>query len=212
MTRIAIIRHGEAQAVHDRVIAGHRACSGLSPLGRRQAEALRDRLTATHELGDVAAMFASVLPRAIETAEIIAPALGGLTVKHDCGLCEVHPGDELDGMDLDEFEATHGSQPPASVFHSWGPGSESWAEFVARTGRGLLEVASAHRGQTVVIAAHGGVVDASFRVFGGLPIQRRMTYYTVNTSITEWQEQDDGDWLLLRYNDAAHLSVPEPVL
>ncbi|MGH2686993.1 MAG: histidine phosphatase family protein, partial [Actinomycetota bacterium] len=44
------MRHGESQAQVDDLIAGHTTCRGLSALGRRQAEALRDRLAATSEL------------------------------------------------------------------------------------------------------------------------------------------------------------------
>jgi broad specificity phosphatase PhoE len=56
-------------------------------------------LSATGELGRVDALLASILPRAVETAELIAPALGldPDSVDQDCDLCELHPG-ECDGM------------------------------------------------------------------------------------------------------------------
>ena len=50
-------------------------CTGLTERGGAQAEALRDRLVATGELAGADALYASVLPRAIETAEMLAPAL-----------------------------------------------------------------------------------------------------------------------------------------
>ena len=43
-TRLILIRHGESRTTVDRVIGGPRTCSGLSDLGRRQTERLRDRL------------------------------------------------------------------------------------------------------------------------------------------------------------------------
>jgi broad specificity phosphatase PhoE len=213
-TRVVIVRHGEAQSYVDGVIGGHRGCRGLSALGRRQVMALRDRLAATGELGPVAALYSSVLPRAVETAEILAGAFGDrgdgdgggvVAVSQSCSLCEVHPGDELDGMLVSDFRSAHGSAEPVSPFDRWGPGAESWAEFVVRVGAGLLELARAHAGSTVVVAAHGGVVDASFRVFGDVPIQRRMTHFTSNASLTEWVDVD-GEWLLARYNDASHVA------
>jgi broad specificity phosphatase PhoE len=97
-----LVRHGESMAMVDSVVGGHEGCRGLSDLGRRQVEALRDRLAATGELR-ADALYASVLPRAIETAEILAPALGGLDVRQDCDLCEQHPG-EGDGLTWAEFE------------------------------------------------------------------------------------------------------------
>ena len=55
-----------------------------------------------HRVGDVFdALVASTMPRARETAEIIAPALHDLAVMQDEGLCERHPG-EADGMSWDD--------------------------------------------------------------------------------------------------------------
>ena len=73
--RLILIRHGEAHAGFTGPIAGPRGCAGLTDLGRRQARALRDHLAATGRVrADV--LISSVLPRAIETAQIIAPGLG----------------------------------------------------------------------------------------------------------------------------------------
>src|SRR2546423_14458987 len=99
-TRIVIVRHGESQCTVDGVIGGDRGCTGLSEAGRKQARLLRDRLLRTGELADTDVVLTSVLPRAIETAEVIAPGLGraaSLPAKQDCDLCELHPG-EADGL------------------------------------------------------------------------------------------------------------------
>ena len=70
---------------------------------------LADRLAETGELAGTDVLYASVLPRAIETARLLAPALAGrdadggdraaLEPVNECGLCELHPG-EADGLDL----------------------------------------------------------------------------------------------------------------
>ena len=74
-TRFVLVRHGESVATVNRFIGGFRTCTGLSDLGRQQAERLRDRLARTGEVaGD--RLYASNFARARETAEIIAPALG----------------------------------------------------------------------------------------------------------------------------------------
>src|SRR5215218_4057333 len=96
-TRIVLVRHGESLAQELGFLGGHRGCQGLSARGRVQAGALRDRLAATGELADASALYASEMLRAIETAEIIRPALGELDVISDCDFCEGHPGD-ADGM------------------------------------------------------------------------------------------------------------------
>ncbi len=72
-TRVVLIRHGEAICNVAGVVGGHVGCTGLSPTGRRQAEALAARLMETGELADVTALYASVLTRALETAEHRVP-------------------------------------------------------------------------------------------------------------------------------------------
>jgi 2,3-bisphosphoglycerate-dependent phosphoglycerate mutase len=210
-TRLVLVRHGESRATVDEIVGGHDGCKGLSDRGRRQAEALRDRLAATGEL-KADALVASIMPRAIETAEILAPALGDLPVRQECDVCEQHPG-EADGIPWSEYEARY--RPDGWRFDPYAPeapGAESVAEFNARVARALTQVAEEHRDQTVVVACHGGVVGASMVAFLGLPYQGRLLHgYVQNTSITEWVLEDDAPghpppWRLVRYNDAAHLA------
>src|SRR5437763_12698127 len=73
--RLVLIRHGDAHAGFHGVIGGPRGCTGLTDRGREQANALRDFLAVSGRVrADV--LLSSVIPRAIETAEIIAPGLG----------------------------------------------------------------------------------------------------------------------------------------
>ena len=207
-TRIVLIRHGESQVTVDQVVGGHEGCTGLSDEGRAQARRLRDRLERTGELADAAALYASVMPRAIETAEIIAPAVGkgSLDIVQECGVCEIHPG-EGDGLTWAEFDARFGRPKltQADRFREWAPGAESWAHFIARVGTALVEIAGRHEGELAVVACHGGVVEASFIAFGGMPMDKPFDLFVTNTSLTEWAASRDGRWRLERYNDAAHL-------
>ena len=101
-TRIVLIRHGESNVTVQRVLGGPRTCSGLSDLGKMQAERLRDRLANTQELQcDV--LYSSGYPRAKETAEIIAPALSSLAINIDTRFGEHDPGPECDGLTFAEF-------------------------------------------------------------------------------------------------------------
>jgi probable phosphoglycerate mutase len=214
MTRIVLIRHGEAQTHVDGIVGGDTACSGLSDLGRRQAGALRDRLARTGELGTADALYASSLPRAIETAEIIAPALDDLPVEIERDLREFDPG-EADGLSWEEYEKRF-PRELWDAYRSRSPGAESWAEFGVRVGTVLRRLAERHAGQTVVVACHGGVVEQSVVTFLGLGHQGELaTFDIANTSITEWRRPDPdelwwrppGLWRLMRLNDAAHLDV-----
>jgi probable phosphoglycerate mutase len=206
VTRLVLIRHGESNATVDRVVGDHAGCTGLSPLGRRQAEALRDRLAGTGEVrADV--LLTSVMPRAVETAEILAPALGGVPVEQRCELCELHPG-ESDGLAWDEYRRLYGgvdvaADPGAPV----APGGESLAGFQARGRQALRRVIDEHAGRTVAVVCHGGVVACSFLAFFDLPVDRPMPAFVQveNTSLTEWAQDDRGRWWLARHNDVAHL-------
>ncbi len=205
-TRVVLIRHGEAVCNVRGVVGGHVGCTGLSPLGRRQAEALRARLVHSGELADAAALYASVLTRALETGSIVSPGIGdGAAPVGECDLCELHPG-EADGLTWEEFRVRYGDPDfdvdPDSVV---APGGESWTSFVARASSAVARVAAAHPGQRVVIVCHAGVIESTLLAF--LPVapgRRRLRLPTEHTSLTEWEMGDDG-WRLVRYNDAAHL-------
>jgi probable phosphoglycerate mutase len=208
-TRLVLIRHGESRAAVDRVVGGHLGCRGLAELGVLQASALAARLSATGELGKVDALVASVLPRAVETARLIAPALGWPAddIRLDCDFCELHPG-ECDGMRWEDFQAAYGNPDMGrNPYVPLSPRGESLAEFHLRAGRALTQLVDAHRGQTVVLACHGGVISASVVTFFGLPVVGRLVELSpINTSITEWSFPPAGRPELVRYNDAAHLA------
>jgi len=205
-TRLVLIRHGESLATVNQVVGGHEGCTGLSDRGRQQAEALRDRLTRTGELTGADVVVTSVLPRAVETAEIIAPALGGVVAKQDCAVCEIHPG-EGDALAWPEFTERYGADAGRNRFKAMAPGAESWADFMGRVGRSLWRLVDEHAGETIVVVCHGGVIEGSFMAFGNLPLHRSFGLDTENTSLTEWELRPDDQrfWWLNRYNDASHL-------
>ncbi len=113
-TRIVLVRHGEAVCNVSGVCGGPVGCTGLTDRGRAQVAVLRDRLTETGELAGTDVLYSSVLPRAVETARILAPALAGPDGAgsgepvQECGFCELHPGD-ADGLDWAAFSARFGN-------------------------------------------------------------------------------------------------------
>lgn len=204
-TRIVLVRHGESNATVDRVVGGPRTCSGLSDLGRRQSIRLRDRLSETGEF-DASMLLSSEYPRAIETAEIIAPALG-LSTARVAAFGEHDPGPDCDGLTFDEFVDRHGmpdwdGDPFASTF----PGGETVAEVHHRVGSAFTEVVRSNPGETIVIVCHGGVVNAVMRHVLRVAMIGGFDLFTLNTSITEVMLGRPDRWRLVRYNDAAHLA------
>jgi broad specificity phosphatase PhoE len=204
--QLVLVRHGDAHAGFAGVIAGRTGCAGLTDLGRRQAEALRDHLAATGRIR-ADALLASTLPRAIETAQIIAPGLGFDEFGQECDLCEVHTG-EADGLEWAEYATRYGSfdmeAEPDRVF---APEGESWNSFHERVERTLTRVAKEYDGRTVVAVCHAGVIMASVRILLGVPhpgtgAQLRPS----NTGLTVWEHDAALDrWTLHAFNQATHL-------
>lgn len=218
-TNLYFIRHGQAYSQLDRpgatregvLVGGVRGDRGLTPLGREQAEHLRDRLAATGEIqADVA--IASTMARARETAQIVVPALG-VPLLLDDDLHEVRPG-EADALSIMEAEARFGRFDARTDPYRAAPGAENFGTFLLRVGATLARITQDHAGKTVVLFTHGGFIDASFLVFFQMhtltpPIA---AFYTRNTSITHWawtgpdhaDEWLRGRWRLVRYNDDVH--------
>ena len=203
-TRIVLIRHGEAHCNVEGRVGGPRGCRGLSDLGRRQAETLLERLTRTNELSDVAALYSSTLPRAMETLAIVSPALPPLTPEADCDLCEMHPGD-ADGLTWDEMIATFGGvdwdEDPEQIFS---PGGESWSGMSRRVKAALTRLGERHEGQRIVVATHGGVIEHAMKWVQGCDDGVRLQLRTEHCSMTEIELTPRGPQLL-RYNDRAPL-------
>jgi len=204
-TRLVLVRHGESRATIERFVGGPRSCTGLSDHGRLQAEALRNRLSAGHDV-EATALFASNFPRALETANIIAPSIGSLPVSVDSGWGEHDPGPDCDGMTYDEFIERFGvprwDGDPHDVVY---PGGETISQFHDRVMEALRRTVRQHEGGTVVIACHAGVIDAVMRNTLHMHQTGKFELHTQNTSLTELLHVQGSKWRLLRYNDSAHL-------
>ena len=217
-TRIVLIRHGESRAQELGIVGGHDGCKGLSDLGREQVGRLRDRLAATGELSEAAALYASVMPRAIETAEILSPALGGLEVRSECDFCEGHPG-EADGLTWAELDERYPVDPGWYGDTMRAPGWETWFEMGERVSGALRSLVERHPGETVVVACHGGVVVHSMLHYFGLDLATggsRAWIAPDNSSLTEYRfaknpffDESTLPVQLVRYNDHAHLGALE---
>lgn len=209
-TRLILVRHGASHHKEDGTVGGPRGCRGLTDVGRDQAGALAQRLV--RELPDrPAALYSSVIPRAIETAEIVAAALGHPEVVQDCGLCTWHSPAHADGKLWADYRR-ESSLTTGGIYRPFEDGNESWSELVSRVGRSLETIVARHAGATTVIVSHAETVNAALIVFGALPLALPFDIAVGPTSITEWTT--DGDpaawprprWTLVRLNDSAHIA------
>ena len=207
-TRVVLVRHAESVAQVEGRIAGHRTCTGLSARGRRQATALRSRLDATGGLRPVTAVYTSVIRRAVETAEVLAPALDAPQPVPLCDWCELHM-EPVDGLTWAELRTRHPVDgDPDDPDRPRVAGAETWSALYARIGTNLRRIATDHAGERVVVVTHGGSIGASLVAFGHVPVADAVTVIRSirNTSLTEWRHSA-GRWHLDRFDDATHIEA-----
>lgn len=210
-TRLLLVRHGDSRHKAEGTTGGPLSCMGLTDKGREQAARLRDRLSLPPVFTYPHPVYSSVLPRAVETATIIAEAFGTVPVYQDCGLCSWHIRPEWEGKTWDEVFRLY-NIPGGGAFRPFQEGAESWAELVARAGKSLMTIAQRHHGETSIVVCHKEVVEASLMVFGNLPLNPSFDTTVDNASLTEWVTDGDPSawpgprWTLVRFNDTAHLS------
>jgi len=156
VTTILIARHGETDWNRERRFQGH-ADPPLNELGRQQAHELAEALAGS----DIAAVYASPLARARETAEIVAAALE-LPVETRAALREVDVG-SWQGLTRDEVEERfpEGFRRWLDNFdHGWEDG-ESYDELGQRVVADLLRLAARHPGERILVVTHGGAMRAA---------------------------------------------------
>ena len=204
-TRLVLVRHGESRATVERFLGGPRSCTGLTDFGRLQAAALRDRLVSGHDVS-ATAIYASNFPRALETANIVAHALGSLPVKVDAGWGEHDPGPDCDGMSYLEFVERFGTPKWDDLHANVFPGGETVGQFQDRVVECLRRTVRNNEGGTVLVACHGGVIDSVLRHTLHMHPTGKFELATNNTSLTELEHVQGSKWRLLRYNDSAHLN------
>ena len=154
MTTILLARHAETTWNRERRFQGH-ADSPLTEEGRAQARALADELAGR----EIAAVYASDLSRAAETAEIVAERLD-LPVHLDSGLREVDVG-EWSGLTWPEIEERfpEGVELHRTRGYGWERG-ESNDEMAERVLGALRRIAHDQAGRQVLVIVHGGGMRA----------------------------------------------------
>jgi broad specificity phosphatase PhoE len=136
MATLLLVRHGETDWNASGRLQGH-TDRPLNDYGRRQARELADRLADD----GVAAIYASDLSRAKETAEIVGARLG-LPVVIDADLRERNWG-SWEGLTPEERDAV--------AFEG-----ETPRDHRDRLMRAVRRIAERHPGQRVVVVTHGG--------------------------------------------------------
>lgn len=202
-TTVLLVRHGTTPTT-GRVLPGRAPGLHLSEAGRDQAARLAARLGSLERRP--AAVYASPLERARETAAPIARALG-LRVRTEHGLVEMDIG-AWTGRSLRRAARTR-EWPVVQRFPAGFrfPGGESFAELAARATDAVLRLVERHRGQTVVAVSHADPIRAVVGTAAGVPLDlfQRLTVGTCSVSAISYR--DDGPRVLC-VNASADALVP----
>ena len=155
-TTVLLVRHGQT-ATTGRVLPGRAPGLHLSDDGRRQAEAAAQRIA---KLKRVAAVYASPLERARETAMPIA-RVRGLALRIERGLLELDvgswTGSRLDRVSKRPEWTTVQRYPSGFRF----PEGESFVEMQARVTAALARMVEHHPGGVVVAVSHADPIKAA---------------------------------------------------
>ena len=195
MTRISIVRHGQTDWNLHKRIQG----STDIPLNRTgRAEAAEAGVRLRERTWD--AIVASPLARAEETARIIAGELGLSAPLTIPDITERHHG-EIEGLTFSERQTRF---PDGVVV----PGLESRQDVLDRVLPALGRIAEQHRGKSVLVISHGGVIGTLLRhtTDGERP---RHDELIANGSVHDFVWQD-GE-LVLTHFDATLRHVDEIV-
>ena len=154
---MVLIRHGETVGNLEGLWTGW-TDTPLSDAGRDQVRRTAERLEGN--VLSAVALYTSPIGRAQQTADSIGRAVR-LDPIPDESLKEMHFGD-LEALDGGRFAADH-----PEIYARWRnrqdetfawPGGEARHEFRTRTAGALERLAATHRGQTVLVVTHSGVI------------------------------------------------------
>jgi probable phosphoglycerate mutase len=200
-TRILAIRHGETSWNVDTRIQGHLNIP-LNDTGHWQADRLGQALAGE----DIAAIYASDLSRAHETAQYVGRATG-VSVVPELGLRERGFG-AFEGRTFAEIELALPDQ--AERWRKRDPafaptGGESLLQVRERVLAAVNRLAQRHPGELIVMVAHGGVMDVLYRAATRLDLQATRTWLLGNTAVNRLLWTSEG-LSLVGWSDTQHLS------
>lgn len=205
MYEFTFLRHGESQGNIENKHQGQSEFP-LTPLGRRQAEALGDRWSQEQRHFD--RIISSPLQRARQTAEIVNRRLNA-PMEFDALLAERHLG-ELTGLTHTEAAQT---VPPPSFLNPYDPygntGEGQWQLFL-RAGAALHKLVLLPEGKYLVVSHRGFLGMLMYAILGISPHANFQgpRFHFMNTGFARLTyDRDKHQWRLFAFNDLHHLEI-----
>lgn len=162
-TTVLFVRHGENEWTKTHKLAGRTPGVYLNDQGRKQAEALGERLANTK----LDAIYASPLERTVETATIIAKH-HQLPVQQHSGLLEVDygewTGEEIKKLSKEKSWSQIQFYPSGAGF----PGGETMYEMQSRFIREVNGLVAKHPEQTIALVGHADLIKSAVAHYLGV--------------------------------------------
>jgi len=203
---VLLTRHGLSEHnLQTRLYMGRSPASRLVAEGRAQARALGAHLARSRP---VQRIVASSLPRAVETATLIAGELGGIPVHADDAFWELSKGSWEGAMPRDGVPEPERSAWELHPFDFRFPQGESFALVVARVAPAFAEWVGRYGRERLLFVLHGDVVCALLQHLLDSPVEQIRRYLVSPCSLTE-VVRADGTWRLVRFSEEGFLNETE---
>jgi broad specificity phosphatase PhoE len=200
-TRFILVRHGQTEWNRGAERFRGHADLPLNETGLGQARQVAERLKDEK----IAALYASPLQRALQTAQPLAQARALEIQKHD-GLLDIDFG-ALEGMTLDEARQAFPEVAEkwiAAPGHVKFPKGDSFRLVRSRIEGMLDELGSRHDGQTIALVSHKVICGATLCVVLGLPADALWRIQQDNACINVFEKRAAG-WVVTLLNETRHL-------
>ena len=199
-TDVYVARHGETDWNTQQRFQGQTDIA-LNARGLDQASRLGRRLARV----PLDAIYSSDLLRALATASPSATA-HGQEARADVRLRERHFG-MFEGHTYSDIQQRF----PAEYLR-WQQrdsdfslnGGESLKQVAARSSETLEQLASKHRGGSILIVTHGGVLDLLYRYVNQVALEVPRDWPTHNAALNQFCHTSQG-WQMVSWGDEAHL-------
>ena len=204
MNEIYLVRHAQSEH-HVTQLTGGWTDTGITRLGRRQAELTGSRLASLIDDQLTVSLISSDLKRAKETAGILSGHMG-LELQLDSGLRELNNGS---AAGLTREEARRRENPITQPTLDWisHTGAESWRMMTDRLFGCMDRLATDSRTDISIIVSHGNAAIAIVQWWLQLSeISRSGTSFEFDPcSISHLSINPFDERTIVRLNDAGHL-------
>jgi len=195
---IFLLRHGESEGNRARTFGGH-GPTPLTEAGHAQARAAARRLLA---VGPFDALYASDLPRAVQTAQPFADATG-LSLTLTPALRERSVG-VFTNLSFEDAEARYPDHYAALVRRdplACPPGGETTSECRTRAARYIDDAIGRVSNGRVLFVSHAHTINLALRHLLQVSDDARVFFQTDNCAFHHLARAADGFWRVVALND-----------